>query len=251
MQTYSAFFKTLHDETSPTGHLGRGTHYSILRAIVFHDPMGRALSRGKFADFAVIWDEDHDVRVVEAIEQIYRQGLLSSFVMFGERKGSFTAIVANEIEAATKSLPFSSALLCRVGDLEFSDRTVRCLECENVLYAGDLVQKQGAELLQLPNFGKKSLGEIEAALARLDLHLGMEVPAWPPANVEELMLDHARIESLPMRIKAICESLDDPWNSKVAALESPQNPIILDEVEKVHLYVKNLEMLWQLGIKIG
>ena len=37
MTQYSQFFQTLHDELTPTGTLGRGTHYSILRAVVFHD----------------------------------------------------------------------------------------------------------------------------------------------------------------------------------------------------------------------
>src|SRR5450631_3959398 len=97
MKKYSDFFQTLHDEQSPTGHLGRGTHYSVLRAVVFHDAVGRRLFNAKFADFAVIWDEDHDDRVIEPIERIYRSGLLSMFLMFGERKGCFTAVRANRI----------------------------------------------------------------------------------------------------------------------------------------------------------
>src|SRR5258708_15107000 len=96
MQTYSDFFKTLHDETGPTGHLGRGTHSSVLRAVVFHDATGEPLLEGQFADFAVIWDEDHDTRVFEPIEEIYRRGLLSSFLMFGERNGVFTPILSNK-----------------------------------------------------------------------------------------------------------------------------------------------------------
>jgi hypothetical protein len=32
------------------------------------------------------------------------------------------------------------------------------------------------------------------------------------------------------------------------ALDSPRNPIVSDEDEKVRLYLKNLEMLWRLGI---
>lgn len=30
--SYCPFFQTLHDETRPVGNLGRGTHYSVLRA---------------------------------------------------------------------------------------------------------------------------------------------------------------------------------------------------------------------------
>src|SRR3984893_6026972 len=136
MQTYSDFFKTLHDETSPTGYLGRGTHYSVLRAVVFHDPMGKPLPEGQFADFAVIWDEDHDTRVIEPIEEIYRRGLLSSFLMFGEHKGLFTAILSNEVDRA---------LLRAVAEV-FSSRTTECLHIDDIYWIGDLVQKKEHEL---------------------------------------------------------------------------------------------------------
>ena len=42
----------------------------------------------------MIWDEDHDTRVIEAIEQIYMSGLLSPVQFIGERKGGLTVIVA-------------------------------------------------------------------------------------------------------------------------------------------------------------
>ena len=92
MRTYSDFFKTLYDETRPVGF-----HYSILRAIVFHDQNGKPLSEGQFADFAVIWDEDRDERVIEPIEEIYCRGLLSSFLMFGETQAVFTAVLSDKV----------------------------------------------------------------------------------------------------------------------------------------------------------
>ena len=92
MESYSPFFQTLHDERSPTGRLGNGTHATILRAIVFHDPQMRSISRGAEADFAVIWDTDHDTRVIKAVEAIYRAGFLGSMLMVGESKGVLHAI---------------------------------------------------------------------------------------------------------------------------------------------------------------
>src|SRR4030095_7450891 len=53
-------------------------------------------------------------------------------------------------------------------------------------YIGDLVQKTEAEMLRTQNFGRKSLNEIKEVLAQMGLHLGMEVPGWPPENIEEL-----------------------------------------------------------------
>jgi hypothetical protein len=94
MRTYSPFFQTLHDETAPVGSLGRGTHYSVFRATVFHDEFAKPLEAAKFLDFSVIWDEDHDERVLLPIERLYRSGDLSSFIMFAERKGMFFCPVA-------------------------------------------------------------------------------------------------------------------------------------------------------------
>jgi hypothetical protein len=234
MQMYSDFFKTLHDETGPTGHLGRGTHYSVLRAVVFHDPMRKPLPEGQFADFAVIWDEDHDTRVMEPIEEIYRRGLLSSFLMFGERKGSFTAILSSKIPLA-----INPAFLLSVNELQLSVRSSNCLKYVDIYYIGDLVQKTEDELLRAPPLGRKSLNEIKEVLAQMGLHLGMEVPGWSLAV--------ARVAFLETEIKAICQSLDDPWPTEIVALESAKNPIIDAEDEKVSLYLKNLDMLWQLG----
>jgi DNA-directed RNA polymerase subunit alpha len=77
-------------------------------------------------------------------------------------------------------------LLRKVDELELSVRSANCLKNDNIVYIGDLVQKTEAEMLRTPNFGRKSLNEIKEVLANMGLHLGMEIPAWPPENIEEL-----------------------------------------------------------------
>ena len=67
MRKYSEFFQTLHDEVPPYRNFGRGTHYSVLRAVVFGDSEGNLLGNARFQDFAVVWDEDHDERVIEPL----------------------------------------------------------------------------------------------------------------------------------------------------------------------------------------
>jgi hypothetical protein len=231
MQTYSAFFQTLHDETGPTGYLGRGTHYSVLRAVVFHDPKGSPLPEGQFADFAVIWDEDHDVRVIKPIEEIYRRGLLSGFLMFGEQRGHFAAVLSTRVVVP-------EVMLKKVDELDLSIRSANCLRNDDIIYVGDLVQKTEGELLRTPNFGRKSLNEIKAVLAQMGLDFGMEVEGAD---------GDGRVALLQSQIDAICQSLDDPWTSKVVIPGGAENPIISDGTGKVNLYLKNLEMLWQLG----
>ena len=48
------------------------------------------------------------------------------------------------------------------------------------------MQKTEGEMLRTPNFGRKSLTEIKQVLEQMGLHLGMEIPNWPPDNIEEL-----------------------------------------------------------------
>ena len=87
---------------------------------------------------------------------------------------------------AKPELPFNPNLLRKVDELELSVRSANCLKNDNIVYIGDLVQKTEAEMLRTPNFGRKSLNEIKEVLAQMGLGLGMEVPGWPPENIEDL-----------------------------------------------------------------
>lgn len=65
------------------------------------------------------------------------------------------------------------ALSTPVADLHLSARAASVLRMLNIRYVYELVQKSPTDLLQLPNFGKKSLKEIHEKLATLGLTLGM------------------------------------------------------------------------------
>lgn len=91
---YSNLFSCLYDEARPVGQLGRGTHYSVMRAVEWRDVDMNPVQQGQIHDFAVVWDEDHDERIIDAIEHIYLSGLLSPVQFIGERKGTLTVIVA-------------------------------------------------------------------------------------------------------------------------------------------------------------
>jgi DNA-directed RNA polymerase subunit alpha len=77
-------------------------------------------------------------------------------------------------------------LLKKVDELELSVRSANCLKNDNIIYIGDLVQKSESEMLRTPNFGRKSLNEIKEVLSAMGLRLGMEIPGWPPENIEEM-----------------------------------------------------------------
>ena len=126
-------------------------------------------------------ETDGSVRAEDAVALAARilQDQLAVFINFEEPKKAVE-------EARHPELAFNAALLKKVDELELSVRSANCLKNDNIVYIGDLIQKTEAEMLRTPNFGRKSLNEIKEVLAGMGLHLGMEVPNWPPDNIEEL-----------------------------------------------------------------
>ncbi|WP_152048147.1 DNA-directed RNA polymerase subunit alpha [Aureimonas psammosilenae] len=112
------------------------------------------------------------------------QDQLSVFVNFEEPQRESRGVGAADEQIA--ELAFNPALLKKVDELELSVRSANCLKNDNIVYIGDLIQKTEAEMLRTPNFGRKSLNEIKEVLASMGLHLGMEVPSWPPENIDDL-----------------------------------------------------------------
>jgi DNA-directed RNA polymerase subunit alpha len=90
------------------------------------------------------------------------------------------------VETEPEQPHFNRNLLRKVDELELSVRSANCLKNDNIIYIGDLVQKTEAEMLRTPNFGRKSLNEIKEVLSQMGLHLGIEVPEWPPENIDDL-----------------------------------------------------------------
>lgn len=78
-------------------------------------------------------------------------------------------------------------LLAKVSDLRLSARAANALRSENIIYLGDLVQLMEKDLKNVPNLGKTSINEIKEELASRGLHIGIELPDWPPENIEQLI----------------------------------------------------------------
>jgi DNA-directed RNA polymerase subunit alpha len=60
-----------------------------------------------------------------------------------------------------------------IDDLELSVRSVNSLKNSNIRTLGDLVRQTESQILQVKNFGKKSLQEIADLLERERLNFGM------------------------------------------------------------------------------
>ena len=168
-------------EDAPIGLIPVDSLYSPVRKVSYKIDNTR---EGQFLDYdklTLTVETDGSVSPEDAVAYAARiiQDQLSIFVNFEEP----TKATAQE---AVQELAFNPALLKKVDELELSVRSANCLKNDNIVYIGDLIQKTEAEMLRTPNFGRKSLNEIKEVLATMGLHLGMEVPAWPPENIEEL-----------------------------------------------------------------
>ena len=107
------------------------------------------------------------------------QDQLMPFINFDEPEEEIIEEDENELE-------FNAALLKKVDELELSVRSANCLKNDSIVYIGDLILKSENEMLRTPNFGRKSLNEIKEVLTAMGLSLGMDVPTWPPENVDDL-----------------------------------------------------------------
>lgn len=72
-------------------------------------------------------------------------------------------------------MPMNELFLRPVEGLSLSVRTFHGLRSADITYVGELVQCTERELLDIKNFGRKSLNEIKAILADLGLSLGMRL----------------------------------------------------------------------------
>ncbi len=168
-------------DDAPIGLIPVDALYSPVRKVSYKVENTR---EGQILDYdKLIMDIHTDGSVIpdDAIALAARilQDQLSIFVNFEEPQKEV-------VEEKQPELEFNAALLKKVDELELSVRSANCLKNDNIVYIGDLIQKTEAEMLRTPNFGRKSLNEIKEVLAGMGLHLGMEVPNWPPENIEEL-----------------------------------------------------------------
>ncbi|MEE2974875.1 MAG: DNA-directed RNA polymerase subunit alpha [Thermodesulfobacteriota bacterium] len=94
---------------------------------------------------------------------------LTVFVNFDEEEIDAIPIVDEEQEEITGA---EDKLFTKVEDLEFSARSLNCLAKANIKYLGDLIQLTEEDLLNLENFGKRSLFEVRDVVAQFNLKLG-------------------------------------------------------------------------------
>ncbi|MGH6986884.1 MAG: DNA-directed RNA polymerase subunit alpha [Caulobacteraceae bacterium] len=168
-------------EDAPIGLISVDALYSPVKRVAYRVEPTRQGQSLDYDKLVMEVETNGAVSPVDAVAYAARilQDQLQVFITFEEPK--------KKIDGEAKpELPFNPALLKKVDELELSVRSANCLKNDNIVYIGDLIQKSEAEMLRTPNFGRKSLNEIKEVLANMNLHLGMDVPNWPPENIDDL-----------------------------------------------------------------
>jgi DNA-directed RNA polymerase subunit alpha len=99
---------------------------------------------------------------------------INIFIQYKDVEAEKLVLVDEEKEESDKNCDVL------IKELEFSVRSRNCLRQANMKVLGDLTKMSAQELLQLKNFGKKSLVEIREKLALHNLALKGEVVDSPP-----------------------------------------------------------------------
>ena len=176
---------------APIGLIPIDSLYSPVRQVSYKVDNARIGQELDFDKLNLTVETDGTVTPEDAVAYAARilQDQLSLFVHFEEVAPSgaspMIGMAAVPVEERDTN-QLNRYLLKKVDELELSVRSANCLKNDNIIYIGDLVQKTEAEMLRTPNFGRKSLNEIKEVLSSMGLRLGMDIPGWPPENIEEM-----------------------------------------------------------------
>jgi len=173
----------LRRDDSPIGYIPIDAIFSPVKRVAIKVENTRVGQQTDYDKLILDVETDGSILPEDAVAIAARiiQDQLNQFITFDE-----PGIEAEEEEQISE-LPFNRNFIRRVEDLELSVRSANCLKNDNIVYIGDLVQKTEQELLRTPNFGRKSLNEISEVLQQMGLQLGMQVPNWPPENIDDLV----------------------------------------------------------------
>lgn len=98
---------------------------------------------------------------------------LTVFINFDEKELE----EVSEIEETMTIKGTEEMLFTTVEDLDLSARSLNCLRKAEIDFTGELIQKTEEDLLNLENFGKRSLLEIRDRLTEMGLSLGLDINA--------------------------------------------------------------------------
>ena len=168
-------------EKAPIGLIPIDALFSPVRKVSYKVENTRVGQMTDYEKLSMDIETNGSVSPEEAID-LAAEVLQEQFSLFRIAREPVQPVVKEQ----KREIPYNKNLLRKINELELSVRSANCLKNDNIVYIGDLVRKTEADMLRTPNFGRKSLNEINEILKKMNLHLGMTIAAWPPENIEEL-----------------------------------------------------------------
>ena len=105
--------------------------------------------------------------------------MIQHFALFSDDLITIPTAGSNSDDTFDESVLHMRQLLkTKLTELDLSVRALNCLKAADVETLGDLCSINRAELLKFRNFGKKSLTELDAKLASLNLTFGMDLTKY-------------------------------------------------------------------------
>lgn len=142
-----------------------------------------------------------------------------------------------------KATDVNAVLMIPLADIDFSVRTANCMRNNNILNVGDLIQLSEAQLLELPNFGQKSLRELLGFLHNLGLSLG--------SKVECLESGELHLNQSLQHVLALQEPEKNPFEglSHDELIEKYASLGLFDKIERLGLSVRARNCLDKINAK--
>ncbi len=104
--------------------------------------------------------------------------------LFGLARELNTAAEGIEIGPSPQETEYIAAYSMPIEDLDFSVRSYNCLKREDIHTVGELAERAESDLLDIRNFGQKSINEVKIKLAGLGLTLKDAPEDFDPSTLE-------------------------------------------------------------------
>lgn len=156
----------------PVGTIFLDAIFSPVLAVNFDVKTTRVGTRTDYDHLVLDVKTDGTITPVEAL--VEASGLLKHHLSFFTSLGVEPQFSSKEqLDAEHRRI--REILKRSIDELEISVRASNCLKDKDIKTIGELVKKSSKELLSFENFGRKSLKELEKNLAKVGLHLEMDV----------------------------------------------------------------------------
>jgi len=163
----------------PIGEIPIDSIYSPVLRVTYKVEATRVEQRTDFDRLIIDVETKRSMLPRDAIASAGKT-LVGLFGLAAELNASIDSI---EIGPSPDQAALAADLALPIEDLDLTVRSYNCLKREGIHSVGELVSRSEADLLDIRNFGAKSIDEVKAKLVGMGLALKDSPPGFDPSNV--------------------------------------------------------------------